>query len=185
MKCRIGVVGFMIVAAMALPYKPLMSQDYDKPPIGSEDFERGLNNMDYIRPILLEKGFSLAETDSQGEYWRVWVSKDAESKHVLSTGRRVVGCQVQLSSVKNGDTELGRVIFVQIRRDILPLYAQRMTDEVRKYYPEKKAEKITTREGNKKNDNYRLIYYRSASSIEVEFEEDESWTRFYFRLVFQ
>ncbi len=151
------------------------SQSYDRKPIAIQDIEKGITDFDYFRPILLENKFRLNEKENQSEYWRVPVD-----------GQQYL-CQVciQVSSWRNDDKEFGRTIFIQIRKDLLPKYAQDFMDNVKSYYPEKKAEAIRTRTGtSKEKDNYRLIYYRKGSKIEIEFDEDEdeTWTKCYFRL---
>ncbi len=178
-----NVIGALIVIMVVAVHEKLLSQTYDNTPIGSKDYEMGVNNLDHIRPILLEKGFKLGDTDSQSEYWKVLISVKADPRRVLGTEKLVIGCQVQLSSWNNGNKEFGRMILVQIRRDLLPKYAQGMTDEVRSYFPEKKAVPISLQtEGVKEKSNYTLVYYRKDSKVTVEFEEDETWTKFFFRL---
>jgi len=147
-------------------------QSYDKPPLSSEEIEKGIEDFNYLRAVLLEKGFKFEEKFSKGERWRVLIEGNDYRCQIC----------IQFSNVTFHNEVFGKHIFLQIRKDLLPKYNQNFLSIIKANYPEKRAEPITikreTVSGTMEEDSYRLIYFSHDKNIEIEFEEENLWAKY-------
>jgi hypothetical protein len=156
----------------------LYSQDYDKTPISIEEIKKGIINVDYLRSILLEKGFKFERKDSVMESWRVPVNYGDEN--IKSLFSQIL---LQTYTSKFKGIAFEKSIYIRIRKDLLPKYLEVFHTLVTTYFSEKKAIPITVSRGNgPKKDDFQLVYYRQDSKIEVEYDEDYPYVMYNFRL---
>lgn len=169
----------LLITGMTILYSTILySQDYDKTPISISDLKKGIVNFEYLRPILLEKGFKFDREDSSGEFWRVPVDYGNYAQKSLFAQLLLQASTFKLEGVPNE-----KVIYLRIRKDLLPKYLEIFHTLITTYFSEKKAIPISVSVGNgPKKQDYELVYYSKDSKIEVEFEEDPPYAMYFFRL---
>jgi hypothetical protein len=161
----LGVFLFISMAAY--------SQNYSKTPILMSDLKRGINDFEYLRAIFLEKGFQFERRDSDSEFWGVPADGD---KHLSQIA-------VQVSTWKLDGRPNRKVIYLQIRKDLLPKYNEIFYSQLIFTFPDKKAEKVITIDNktSEEKEDYDLIYYSKDSDVTVEFKENQTWAEYRFK----
>lgn len=156
----------------------LYAQDYDKTPIPIPDIKNGIQKFEYLRPILLEKGFNFVRKDSISEFWRVPV--DSDSEYQKETFSQLL---LQLYTVIFDLNSFERVIYLRIRKDLLPRYSDIFQALVTTSFPLKKAVPIRRSiGGGPEKEDYQLTYVSNDSKIIVEYDEDPPYAMYLFRL---
>lgn len=154
------------------------SQNYDKAPIEITDIKKGINDVAYFRTVLLEKGFIFEKKQDEDEFWKVKVDEGSELDKKYNNQ-----LAIQISNWKDSNMKL---IFLQIRRDLLPAYNEVFLTLVKASFPMKKALPIKSiiKQNGKETvqDDYKLVYFNSSSKIEIEVEEKELWATYKFWL---
>lgn len=168
----------LIFCVLLLTSFKSFSQNYHKTPLEIIDIKKGINDIAYFRTVLLEKGFTFEKKQDEDEFWNIKVDEGSELDKKYNNQ-----LAIQISNWKYLNKKL---IFFQIRRDLLPTYNEVFLTFVKASFPMKKAlpTKSIIEYNNKETvkDGYKLVYFNSNSKIEVEVEEEGLWATYKFWL---
>jgi len=178
MKRLIIISCFVIVAIFS---NVAFSQTYSGTQITISELEKGLNDFDYFRAVLLEKGFKFIkknESDSEGlnEVWGVTYAKST-----LGVSIDYTLLQVTIMSRKPWPPTIsinvmtGQSLLSKEDSIFLAKYVSDYVAEIKAAFPEKKAQKSidTTINGRESSKFYYLIYSKKGSNFYVNFDKSD------------
>jgi len=118
---------FIISIALIFLSSISLCQDIENPKIGLKDFEKGLNNLDYFRVLLIEQGFKLDNNNTSDnlESWQITYWFNPLEKYFPS-----IYLQIRYNAIS-----------IDIDKDYFPVLANALLDEVKIKYPDKTVEK--------------------------------------------
>ncbi|GAB3327497.1 hypothetical protein ACFQT0_28640 [Hymenobacter humi] len=155
------------------------TQDRDYTPIPESEIERGLHDINYMRAVLLEKGFEIdSQEEKDGHLHEYWQIKGADSPF------GVIVFQINASSPGQDKYAF---FHYSVRKDLFPSYADNVKSDILLNLPLKRvqdAELTTTGAGQSgiPRKVYHLMYCKSGSPIEAEVNSEGKWASFDYSL---
>ena len=151
----------------------LYSQEYNNynQPIPIKDFLKGINDFDYFRSILIERGFIFEKKNPNSEFWNIKEKKVKYPANILA---------IQMSIWEKANE---KNIRLNINKDYMTNYNKKFSESVKQYFNEKTAQPFWNKEPYDDNTiaGYTLIYYKKDCAVIVEYEEDEGYFYYVFR----
>jgi len=166
-------------------------QSRDLPIIEIKDIEMGFTDIDYLRSILIEKGFSIGQKEghdstdiNKGAYYpETWNFLDPVKQKKSELGEiHLLFFYVNMTQKELQVNALKKEIHIKIDRNLIPEYVNTFLNNVKKSFPEKKIEHTYIFKNNEwQESGYKLVYFRKSSSIKVELEvvDQYSWFSFF------
>jgi len=170
---KLVIIGCFIIVAICPNLT--FSQTNSWKPIKISELEKGLNDFDYLRAILLENGFKFSRHDSakgnimETEYWEV---PDIDKSNTYGIQFHLI--QVMFGIGINGNPE----IYISIQKNKIPNYTSDFIESIKKTFPEKKVSGGTHIINGNKVTSYYLTYYKLGGKIFIDVndgDDSEVW----------
>lgn len=154
--------GIFVLALLLSLTILLKAQTYNRKPLEVDNLIKGLENMDHLRPQLIEKGFKYRENTRLGEHWSVTI--DFNGIHSdNSTVLLAVSSTFWSEDIKS--------ISLYINPELIN-YKEAFEKELKKVFPKKKAVKKEKFDSNGNSKEIYVLIYSNDSNIEIEYSED-------------
>jgi hypothetical protein len=163
-------------------------QLFDYTPIAVKDIEEGLNNISYLRKVLLEHGlkYDSEKLYEGGSISETWTYKCAIKNKSPNFANPFSVVSFQISTWNTDGKPSSKEISVSIYKEeeLWDKYADEFFNYIKKSYPEREIRSgfIKNSEDTTKSKAFFLIYHRKDSNIEVEVDDFSVWYDFRFTI---